>query len=86
MSRMIGAAHNGHAIGFVEDVRQPGGARRLLGAHWVARRKADKARVAADAATRKALEALRGLSIDAKDASDMLGIPAARLARIAKAG
>jgi predicted RNase H-like HicB family nuclease len=75
-----------YAIDFVEDVRLPGGARRLLGAHWVARRKADKARAAADAATRKALEALRGLSIDAKDASDLLGVPVARLAKIAKAG
>jgi predicted RNase H-like HicB family nuclease len=75
-----------YAIDFVEDVRLPGGARRLLGAHWAARRKADQARAAADVATRRVLEALRGLAIDMKDASDLLGIPVARLAKIGKGG
>ena len=75
-----------YAIDFVEDVRLPGGARKLLGAHWAARRKADQARAAADAAARRALEALRSLSIDVKDASDLLGIPPARLQKIGKAG
>ena len=75
-----------YAIDFIEDVRLPGGARRLLGAHWAARRRADRARAAADTAARRALEALRGLSIDVKDASDLLGVPVARLTKIGKAG
>jgi hypothetical protein len=73
-----------YAIDFVEDVRLPGGTRRLIGGHWVARRKAEKAQKAADAATRRALQALLELSINVKDASDLLGIPPARLQKIAR--
>ena len=73
-----------YAIDFLEDVRLPGGARRLLGGHWTARRKAEKAQAAADACTRRALEALRGLSINVRDASDLLGIPPAKLQKIWK--
>jgi len=73
-----------YAVDFLEDVRLPGGARRLLGGHWAARRKAEKARLAAEAATRRALQALRDLSIDLKDASDLLGVPPAKLQKLLK--
>ncbi|HVR71969.1 MAG TPA: hypothetical protein VMT87_14090 [Vicinamibacteria bacterium] len=73
-----------YAIDFVEDVRLPGGARRLIGVHWAARRKVEKAREAADAATRRALQALRDLSINLKDAADLLGIPPAKLQKASK--
>jgi hypothetical protein len=73
-----------YSIDFVEDVRLPGGARRLIGGHWAARRKVEKAQLAADAATRRALSALRELSIDLKDASDLLGIPPTRLQKLWK--
>jgi hypothetical protein len=74
-----------YAIDFVEDVRLPGAARRLIGGHWSARRKAERAQKAADAATGRALQALRGLSINLKDASDLLGIPPAKLQTLDKA-
>jgi hypothetical protein len=75
-----------YAIDFVEDVRLPGGARRLIGGHWTARRKVEKAQLAAEAATRRALQALRELSIQAKDAGDLLGLPPAKLQRLWKKG
>ena len=75
-----------YAIDFLEDVRLPGGARRLLGGHWTARRKVEKAQAAADVATRRALAALRELSINVKDASDLLGIPPAKLQKVWKKG
>jgi hypothetical protein len=75
-----------YAIDFLEDVRLPGGARRLLGGHWAARRKVEKAQAVADAATRRALAALRDLSINVKDASDLLGIPPAKLQKLWKKG
>jgi hypothetical protein len=68
-----------YAIDFVEDVKLPGGARRLIGGHWAARRKVEKAQAAADAATARALHALRALSMNLKDASDLLGIPPGKL-------
>ena len=75
-----------YAIDFLEDVRLPGGARRLIGGHWAARRKAEKAQLAAEVATRRALRALRDLSINLKDASDLLGIPSAKLQKISRKG
>jgi predicted RNase H-like HicB family nuclease len=75
-----------YSVDFLEDVRLPGGARRLLGGHWAARRKAEKARLAAEAATRRALQALRELSIDLRDASDLLGVPPAKLQKLVKKG
>jgi predicted RNase H-like HicB family nuclease len=75
-----------YAIDFLEDVRLPGGARRLIGGHWAARRKAEKAQLAAEVATRRALQALRDLSINLKDASDLLGIPSAKLQKISRKG
>jgi hypothetical protein len=75
-----------YSVDFLEDVRLPGGARRLLGGHWAARRKAEKARLAAEAATRSALHALRELSIDLRDASDLLGVPPAKLQKLVKKG
>ena len=73
-----------YAIDFVEDVRLPGAARRLLGRHWAARRKVQKAQLEAQAAAHRALLALRELAIDLRDASDLLGLPPARLQKIWK--
>jgi predicted RNase H-like HicB family nuclease len=73
-----------YAVDFIEDVRLPGAARRLLGRHWAARRKVEKAQLEAQAAARRALDALRELAIDLRDASDLLGVAPARLQKIWK--
>jgi len=70
------------AIDLVEDVRLPGAARRLLGRHWAARRRVEREQQRAQAATRQALQALRDLSLDLRDASDLLGIPPLRLLKL----
>jgi hypothetical protein len=46
---------------FVEDVRLPPPARRLILQHWAARRRLEKEQGRADAAARAALHALLGL-------------------------
>ena len=73
-----------YAVDFIEDVRLPGAARRLLGRHWAARRKVEKAQLEAQAAARRVLDALRELAIDLRDASDLLGVAPARLQKIWK--
>jgi len=70
------------AIDFVEDVRLPGAARRLLGRHWAARRRLTGAQARADAAAREALRALKELSLGVRDASDLLGLPPLKLERL----
>jgi hypothetical protein len=70
------------AIDFVEDVRLPGAARRLLGRHWAARRRLTGAQARADAAAREALRALKELSLGVRDASDLLGLPALKLEKL----
>jgi hypothetical protein len=69
-------------IDFVEDVRLPGAARRLLGRHWAARRRVSGAQSRADAAARAALQALKELSLDVRDASDLLGVPPMKLEKL----
>jgi predicted RNase H-like HicB family nuclease len=71
-----------YAIDFVEDVKLPGPARKLVGQHWAARRKVARAQQAAQAASGRALEALRELSLNQKDAADLLGIPPLRLQQL----
>ncbi len=70
------------AIDFVEDVRLPGAARRLLGRHWAARRRLTGAQARADAAAREALRALKELSLGVRDASDLLGLPPLKLEKL----
>jgi hypothetical protein len=67
---------------FVEDVRLPGSARRLLGRHWSARRRVAQAQAKADAAARAALQALKELSLGVRDASDLLGVPPLKLQKL----
>ncbi|PYQ16678.1 MAG: hypothetical protein DMF80_04060 [Acidobacteria bacterium] len=69
---------------FVEDVRLPGAARRLLGRHWASRRRLAGAQARADAAAGAALQALKDLSLGIRDASDLLGVPPLKLARLWK--
>jgi hypothetical protein len=69
-------------IDFVEDVRLPGAARRLLGRHWAARRRMSGAQSRADSAARAALQALKELSLGVRDASDLLGVPPMKLEKL----
>ena len=70
---------------FVEDVRLPGAARRLLGRHWAARRRLGAAQDRADAAARAALQALKDVSLGLRDVSDLLGVPPLRLLKLWRA-
>lgn len=76
---------NPETMDFVEDVRLPGPARRLLGRHWAARRRLGEAQSRADAAARNALQALKDLSLGVRDASDLLGVPPLKLAKLWRA-
>lgn len=71
-----------HAIDFVEDVRLPPPARRLILLHWAARRRLDKERARADEAARVALQALLDIKLNAKDAGDLLGLPPLKLQKL----
>jgi hypothetical protein len=73
---------NPETLDFVEDVRLPGPARRLLGRHWAARRRLAEAQSRADAAARAALQALKDLSLGVRDASDLLGVPPLKLQKL----
>lgn len=73
---------NPETMDFVEDVRLPGSARRLLGRHWAARRRVAAAQAKADAAARAALQALKELSLGVRDASDLLGVPPLKLQKL----
>lgn len=66
-------------IDFVEDVKLPGDARKLLVQAWAARRKAKEAARRARDAARAAVLALRALKIDVRDAGDLLGLSVARV-------
>lgn len=68
-----------YQIDFVEDVRLPPPARRLIVQHWAARRRLEKEQARADAAARAALDALLGLEVSAKDAGDLLGLAPLKL-------
>ena len=71
-----------YEIDFVEDVRLPPPARRLLLQHWAARRRLDKERERADEAARAALEALLEIALSSKDAGDLLGLPPLKLQKL----
>src|SRR5262245_14720734 len=82
---LAGQAVN-HSIDLVEDVRLPSPGRRLLIQHWAARRRARLARARSDQAARQACQALLDHGVSLRDASDLLGIPLARLAGLSPAG
>lgn len=71
-----------YQMDFVEDVRLPPPARRLIVQHWAARRRLEKEQGKADAAARAALHALLGLAVSAKDAGDLLGLPPLKLQKL----
>ena len=71
-----------YQLDFVEDVRLPPPARRLILLHWAARRRLGKEQARADEASRAALHALLGLDVSAKDAGDLLGLPPLKLKKL----
>ena len=71
-----------YQIDFVEDVRLPPPARRLIVLHWQARRRLEKEQARADQATRAALEAILAVAVSPKDAADLLGLPPLKLAKL----
>jgi hypothetical protein len=70
---------------FLEDVRLPSAARRLLVRHWRARRKAEKERHNAEAASREALAALIGEKVKPLDAAELLGLSHQRVQQLLRA-
>jgi hypothetical protein len=73
---------NPETMDFVEDVKLPGAARRILARHWAARRRVADAQGRADAAAHAALRALKDLSLGVRDASDLLGVPPLKLEKL----
>jgi len=73
---------NPGTMDFVEDVKLPGAARRILGRHWAARRRLSEAQARADVAAHAALQSLKELSLSVRDASDLLGLPPMRLEKL----
>ena len=71
-----------YQIDFVEDVRLPPPARRLIVLHWAARRRLEKEQARADQATRAALEAILAVAVSPKDAADLLGLPPLKLQKL----
>ena len=71
-----------YQMDFVEDVRLPPPARRLILQHWAARRKLEKEKARADEAARAALQALLDVKIAARDAADLLGLPPLKLLKL----
>ena len=71
-----------YSIDFVEDVRLPPPARRLIVQHWASRRRLAKETARADAATRAALDALLERGLNVKDAADLLGLPPLKLQKL----
>ena len=71
-----------YQMDFVEDVRLPPPARKLIVQHWAARRRLEKEQGKADAAARAALHALLGLAVSVKDAGDLLGLPPLKLQKL----
>jgi hypothetical protein len=70
---------------FLEDVRLARAARRLLVRHWRARRKAEKERHNAEAATREALAALLSEKVKPRDAAELLGVSPQRVQQLLRA-
>jgi hypothetical protein len=75
-----------YAIDFVEDVKLPGPARKLLKKHWAERRKAKDAARRARAAAREAAAVLAALKLKQHDVADLLGLSLARLQQVLDEG
>jgi predicted RNase H-like HicB family nuclease len=73
---------DGARASFAEDVRLPNGARRLVLAHWKARRAMEARRRLADEAAGSAAAALRAAGLAPRDVGDLLGLSAAKLAAL----
>jgi predicted RNase H-like HicB family nuclease len=71
-----------YQMDFVEDVRLPPPARRLILRHWAARRRLARETTRADEAARAALQALLDVKIAVRDAADLLGLPPLKLAKL----
>jgi hypothetical protein len=71
-----------YQMDFVEDVRLPPPARKLILQHWAARRRLEKEQGRADAAAGAALQALLGLDVSVKDAGDLLALPPLKLQKL----
>jgi predicted RNase H-like HicB family nuclease len=67
---------------FVEDVRLSGGARRLVVAHWKARKLVEARQRRAEEASRQAAAALRAAGLAPRDICDLLGLSPARVAAL----
>ena len=83
--RLAPLVEDAFTIDFVEDVKLPGDARKLLVRAWAARRKAREAARQSKEAARAALQALRALRVDVRDAGDLLGLSQARVQRVLEA-
>ena len=75
-----------YQMDFVEDVRLPPPARKLIVQHWAARRRLEKEQTRADAAARAALQAILALAVSVKDAGDLLGLPPLKLQKLRAKG
>ena len=75
-----------YQMDFVEDVRLPPPARKLIVQHWAARRRLEKEQARADAAARAALQAILALAVSVKDAGDLLGLPPLKLQKLRAKG
>jgi hypothetical protein len=71
-----------YRIDFVEDVRLPPPARKLIVQHWAARRRLEKEQARADQAAQAALAALTAVAVSPKDAGDLLGLPPLKLQKL----
>jgi predicted RNase H-like HicB family nuclease len=71
-----------YSIDFLEDVRLPPPARRLIRDHWAARRRLEKEKARADAAASAALHSLLAIKLNVKDAADLLGLPPLKLQKL----
>ena len=71
-----------YSIDFVEDVKLPGAARKLLKRHWAERRKAKEAARRARSAAGEAATVLAALGLRQHDVADLLGLSMARLQQV----
>jgi predicted RNase H-like HicB family nuclease len=67
---------------FVEDVRLPGPARRLIVHHWKAMRRVEREQARARAAAQEALRALEQLQMSLADARELLGLSHPRVRKL----
>lgn len=71
-----------HRAAFLEDVKLPGSARRVVVRHWAAMKRAEREAAKARAAAREALGALRALRVNLSDARELLGLSSPKLKQL----